>query len=256
MTRRRAITTSVVANLIVIGHAIILGLVRTGNPSRFFGEGRHTTVVSCAQLLAVSFFSTRIFLARRSLASKVGSISSAWVWVFIAAGFVFLAADEALEIHERLDWLIHRTFHMRPTAWTDRLDDAIIAIYGFIGLAILWVFRRELLFFKRILRPLGGGFVCLFASVACDAISNGGRFLIWLFGNGATAKRLHVWFLVGDGAFTLLAEGLFVAAFYLSYRASIESPSRAMQPTALSPHGLCDRPADRPVEAARRPGDS
>ncbi len=229
MTPRRAITTTVVANLIIVAFAIILGLV-SGKPSRYFGEGRFTTAFSCAQLLAVAFFSSRIFFARRPLASKVGSISAAWVWVFIAASFVFLAADDAFEIHERLDRIIHSTFHIRETAWTDRLDDAIIAIYGFIGLAILWLFRREILFFKHIWRPLSGGFLCLLASVVCDAISNGEQFLVWLCGNVATAKRLNGWFSVGDGAFTLLAEGFFLTAFYLSNRATIETTTSTSGP--------------------------
>lgn len=227
MTPRRAITTTVVANLIIIAFAIILGLVTAGKPSRYFGEGRFTTIFSCAQLLAVAFFSSRIFLARRPLASKLGPISTAWVWVFIAAGFAFLAADDAFEIHERFDRIIHSTFHIRETAWTDRLDDAIIVIYGFIGLAILWLFRTEILFFNRIWRPLGGGFLCLLVSVVCDAISNEDQFLVWLCGNVAVGKRLNSWFSAGDGAFTLLAEGFFLAAFYLSNRATIESSSHA-----------------------------
>jgi hypothetical protein len=141
MTPHRAITTAVVTNLIIVTLAIILGLV-TGKPSRYFGEGRLTTSVSCLPLLTVAFISSRIFLARRPLASTVGSISAAWVWALIAVGFAFLAADDALEIDERLDRIIHETFQIQETVWTDHLDDAIIGIYGFIGLAILWLFRK------------------------------------------------------------------------------------------------------------------
>jgi hypothetical protein len=221
MTPRRAIATTVVANLLVITFAVVLGLVTTGKPSRYFGEGRFTTAFSCAQLLAVAFLSSRIFRARRPFASMIGSISAAWVWAVIAAGFVFLAADDAFEIHERLDRIIHSVFLIRETAWTDRLDDAIIAMYGLVGVTILWMFRTEILFFREIWRPLGGGFVCLCASVVCDAVSNEEHFLIWLWGDVATAKRLNTWFAVGDGAFTLLAEGFFLAAFYLANRAAV-----------------------------------
>ena len=236
MTPRRAITTLVVANLIIIVFAIILGFSTAGKPSRYFGEGRFTTGFSCAQLLATAFLSGRIFLARRPLASNVGPLSAAWVWAFIAAGFVFLAGDDAFRIHERLDATLHATLHMQETEFTDRLDDGIIAIYGFIGLAILWLFRKDIFFFHQIRRPLRGGFLCLFASVACDAISNGEQFPAWLSGNVATEKRLNSWFAVGDGAFTLLAEGFFLAAFYLANRATTASPHHAMQPTASVPH--------------------
>jgi hypothetical protein len=215
MTPRRAIATTVTANLIIIAFAVVLGLVTADRPSRYFGEGRFTTAFSCAQLLAVAFLSSQIFLARRGLAAQIGSISAAWVWVFIAAGFVFLAADDAFEIHERLDRIIHMAFHIRETAWTDRLDDAIIAMYGFIGVAVLWIFRTEILFFRQMWRPLGVGFVCLCASIICDAVSNDESFLVWLWGNATAARRLNSWFAVGDGAFTLLAEGFFLVAFIL-----------------------------------------
>ena len=228
MSSSRAATTIVVANLIVIALAIFLGLVTTGKPSRYFGEGRFTTIISCAQLLAVAFFSGRIFLVRLPRAAKVASISTAWVWGFIAVGFAFLAADDAFEIHERLDRIIHESFHIQETAWTDRLDDMIIAVYGFLGFSVLWLFRREILLFKPMLRPLAGGFLCLLVSVVCDTISNDEHFLVWLFSDTATAKRLNRWFAAGDGAFTLLAEGFFLVAFYVSYRA-INEPKNALE---------------------------
>ena len=221
MTSQRTIAVAVVANLLLIAIAIILGLVTSGKPSRFFGEGRFTTLFSCAQLLATAYYSSRIFQVRRPRARRVGSISAAWVWAFIAAGFVFLAADEAFEIHERLDLFVHRILQIQETGWTDRLDDAIIAMYGVIGLAILWLFRDEILICKEIRRPLGVGFLCVFASVFCDAISNRDDVLSWLCGDVLRARQLRSWFDVGDGAFTLLAEGLFLAAFYLAYRATL-----------------------------------
>jgi hypothetical protein len=236
MTSRRAITTAVVGNFVIIAFAIILGLVTAGKPGRYFGEGRFTTALSCGQLLAVAFFSGRMFLARRPLAATIGSISAAWVWGFIAAGFTFLAADDAFEIHERLDRLTHTTFHIQETAWTDRLDDMIIAVYGLLGFSILWLFRGEILFFRPMRKPLAGGFVFLFASVVCDTISNDEQFLVWLCCDPATAKQLNSWFAVGDGAFTLLAEGLFLAAFYLSYRAADESSAHAREQTSSEGH--------------------
>lgn len=240
MTPRRVLTTLVVANLIIIVFAIILGLSTAGKPSRYFGEGRFTTGFSCAQLLATAFLSSRIFLARQPLASNVGPLSAAWVWAFIAAGFVYLAGDDAFQIHEQLDATLHATLHIQETEFTDRLDDAIIAIYGFIGLAVLWLFRKEIFFSHQIRKPLRGGFLCLFASVACDAISNGDQFLAWLSSNVATEKRLNSWFGVGDGAFTLLAEGFFLAAFYLVNRATIASPRPAMQSTVSVPQSPYD----------------
>jgi hypothetical protein len=201
--------------------AILLGLSTTGKPSRYFGEGRFTTFVSCVQLLVVTLLSTRIVLARRSWSYTVDpSAAAAWVWGLIAGGFAFLAADEALQIHERLDFVIHKALDIRETALTDRLDDAIIATYALFGAGILWYFRRELLFFKPSGKLLGAGFVCLFGSVLCDALSNDEVVIVLLLGHTQWSMKLVQWIAVGDGTFTLIAEGFFVAAFYLSYRAT------------------------------------
>jgi hypothetical protein len=219
-TSQLVITTILLTDIIIVLVAIALGISTTGKPSRYFGEGRFTTFVSCVQLLAVTLLSTRIFLARRSWIYTVSPSAAAWVWSLIAGGFAFLAADEALQIHERLDLVIHKALNIRETALTDRLDDAIIAIYALFGVGILWYFRRELLFFKPSGKLLGAGFVCLFGSVLCDALSNDEVVIVLLLGHTEWSTKLVQWIAVGDGSFTLIAEGFFVAAFYLSYRAT------------------------------------
>jgi hypothetical protein len=218
VTVHPAITTILVANLLIVAVAVLLGLMTNGKPSRYFGEGRFTTAISCVQLLAVAFFSIRMFLKRRSVTPKGRPMSGAGVWALIAMGFVFLAADEVFQIHERLDDMIHGALALRETPWTDRLDDAIIALYGTIGVAVLWLFRNEISSFREIRRPLWGGFFCLSLSVICDTVSNEDHFLVWLCGNVVTANQLNAWVSVGDGACTLLGEGFFLAAFYLSHQ--------------------------------------
>jgi hypothetical protein len=237
MTTKRAMTIALIANGALIVVAISLGLAKTGNPGRYFGEGRFTMAFSCAQLLLVAFFAARTFLARRKLAPKLGFFSAAWLWALIAAGFVFLAADDGFQIHEHLDVMIHKKFHIHQTSLSDRLDDALIAVYGLIGATVLWVFRRELLKFKRILPPLVAGFACLFISVCFDTISNDEQWLVRFFGDMAVPKQLGGWFSAGDGAFTLLGEGLFVAAFYLVYRAASQ-PDTVASASSMNSQGI------------------
>lgn len=69
-----------------------------------------------------------------------------------------------------MDRFIHRIFAIQQTGLTDRIDDAIIALYGFFGLGVLWLFRRELMHFRPILKPLGFGFVLLAGSVLFDTL--------------------------------------------------------------------------------------
>jgi hypothetical protein len=212
---RRALAFCLTLNGFFVVAAVVLGLIRSanGNPSRYFGEGRWTTAVSCMQLLIVAFFAFRVFLCRRAPTNGPG----ARLWLLIALGFVFLAADDALQIHEQIDSIIHRRFHWKSTALTDRIDDAIIALYGLIGLVVLWIYRRELLQFRSMLKALAVGGVCAVVSIACDTLSNRPDFFFWLTGDMPRAQKLEGWFAVGDGGFQLLALGSFVAAFYLAW---------------------------------------
>ena len=203
-------------NLAIIVFATALGLLKTGNPSRYFGEGRFTTAISCFQLLLTAVFAFRILRARRTTVAVHGEWKlGPWLWGAIAFGFVFLAADDAFRLHERMDRRIHRVFELQNNLLTDHIDDAIIALYGCIGLGVLWAFRREMLAFKVMVRPLAVGFAFGAGSVICDTLASRADLFYRATGSQATAKALDGWFSVGDGAFTLLAEGAFAAAFYI-----------------------------------------
>ncbi len=220
---------AITVNLAIIIFAVVLGIVRskTGNPSRYFGEGRFTTGISCFQLLLTAFFAARIFSVRRAAFTNAGRnwLSGPVLWLLISAGFVFLAADDAFKIHERLDGIIHSLFHLKQTALTDRLDDAIIALYGLIGIGVLWAFRHELRPMRVMLPPLIAGFAFLAANVFFDTLSDKEDILLRLVGDLRLAKRLQGWSDVGDGACTLMAEGLFAAAFYLGWKAVRREPA-------------------------------
>lgn len=219
MNRTRAALLALAFNCGVVTHAILRGLSKTGNPGRYFGEGRFTTFISCGQLLVVALLAWLTFLARRrqAVAVRRSVFSGPALWAFIAAGFVFLAADDAFKIHENFDFVIHELLHLPETPLTDRIDDALIALYGVVGCGFLWAYRRELLAFKEILPPLGAGFVGLALSVACDVISNDDSGVRWFYQTEPVPQQLAGWFSAGDGAFTLLGEGFFVAAFYVAF---------------------------------------
>jgi len=215
---RRLFKFIIITDLLIILFSTILGLMKTGNPSRYFGEGRFTMGISCAQLLTVGFFAFRTFQARRDSMSGRGIFSSRLVWLIVAFGFVFLAYDEAFEFHEHFDQFIQKSLGLKDTPLLDRIDDALIALYGVIGLTVLWCFMRELLLFRRAMTtPLVAGFICLFLSVAADTASNGDEFLFWLTGDMPTAQLMNVWLSVADGGFTILGEGFFIVGFYSAW---------------------------------------
>lgn len=214
-------------NLVVIAFFISLGLMKTGNPSRYFGEGRFTTFFSAAQLLAVGTFSYLTFRQRRhpgspGSGSETRGISihhRAWVWLLVALGFVFLAADEVGELHERMDRGLVVFLGLPRNAWTGRIDDAILLCYGLIGLAVLWLWRKEILLFRHVMmKPLVWGFICMFLGGLCDTASHDDQFFFSLTNDLPLAKKLNGWFSAAEGALTLLPEALFMSAFHAAWR--------------------------------------
>jgi hypothetical protein len=202
------------ANIALILFAVTLGLIKTGNPSRYFGEGRFTTGVSCFQLLVTAGLAFVVCRMRRRADPHAGF--SVCLWILVATGFVFLAADDAFQIHEHLDGWIHKSLHLRQTGLTDRIDDAIIAVYAIIGIGVLWLFREELLRFKPMLPVLSAGFIALAGSILFDTLSNRDDLLFWVVQNRWLSKTLEGWLAVVDGACELIAEGLFITAFYVA----------------------------------------
>ncbi|MDB6071376.1 MAG: hypothetical protein JWL81_2547 [Verrucomicrobiales bacterium] len=216
-------------NIVVIAFAITHGLLRTGNPSRYFGEGRYTTFLSAAQLLGIGLLSWRIFRLRVVNSSKKFSDTTEsdtaggrWIWLLMAAGFLFLAIDEVAQLHERMDRGIIRFFNLPRTPLTDRIDDAILAAYGLAGLALMWCCRRELLNFRRaMLGPMLAGFAAMFVGILCDTAANDNHYLFRLTGDLAAAQALNGWFSALEGAFTLLPEAMFLTAFHAAWRQAL-----------------------------------
>src|SRR4051812_3693996 len=102
-TPKRMLVAIVVANLALITFALLHGLMHhpvvngvrmPGNPSRYFGEGRYTTLVSCLQLLAVAFFALRTWGTRRAHSQIRNWRAGFTIWALVGAGFVFLACDD------------------------------------------------------------------------------------------------------------------------------------------------------------------
>lgn len=65
-----------------------------------------------------------------------------WIWMLIALGMLYAAADEILQVHEIIGGFVERTFHV-PHVFTDLLT----GVYGLIGLGVL-------LYALRALRPV------------------------------------------------------------------------------------------------------
>src|SRR5687767_3121748 len=98
---------AMLANVTLITFAVLRGITKSGKPGLYFGEGRFTTFFSCLQLLMVALLSLAIF-RMRGLSEK----QEPWdfqraLWLLVGCGFIFLAVDDAFQIHENAARWIH-----------------------------------------------------------------------------------------------------------------------------------------------------
>ena len=122
------------------------------------------------------------------------------------------------DIHERADGAIHGLLGIRETAWTDRLDDFIVASYGLFGLGVLFWFRRELAKFPDVPVFLALGFAFFGMSVTCDIASNRHDLIPALFANPSLGESAFRVIASADQVFTLIAECFYAAGFYFAWR--------------------------------------
>lgn len=201
-------------NLAFVGLAIWLGLSGNHNPAYHFDEGRLMTWFSVGQLLAIGALAGITMKIRASQTPWTGLHTSWIIWGLLCAGFVFLAADDGLKIHEHMDGLIHKLFHLKETALTDRIDDAIIGVYGLAGLFFLFLYRRELFQFRSVLPYIIVAFVLAFITVGLDMMGNRKEWLQSYFETKKQVNMAHHWIETAEGTVQSLAEAFFLIAFW------------------------------------------
>jgi len=202
-----------VVNAAVLAYAVIDGNA-SGDPGRKFAESSYTTWISSLQLLTIAVFAFGVYWYRFRDVRRIFSVII--IWFLIGVGFTFLAADEKFLFHENLDKKIHAVTGMTETAWSDRIDDLIVLLYGLIGIAALWCCRHEVLRFPYPLRYLYGGFALLLLMVILDVASNGDDFILAL-GIGEHAVIVTRWLGAIEDVCKIMAEAFFLAGFFLIF---------------------------------------
>jgi hypothetical protein len=122
-------------------------------------------------LLLLTAAGLAVALFRRRQAEPAASQPE--FWLLAAGGLFFLAQDELFDYHSQLDYALHRQMGWKETAWSDRLDDAIIGLYLLGGALITWCYRREALSVLSATWGIPGtGFVAACLAILFDAASN------------------------------------------------------------------------------------
>ena len=208
---------NVVFLVVLAGNALatLLGIQLHQAGSEPFKEGGFITILSALQLVAIAALCHAIFRARRFAVSV--DYRPVMVWPVLTAGFLFLAADEVFQIHERTDRLIHIVSGMTETAVTDRIDDVLVGLYGLVGAGVLFACRREILFVRTAVPLFVAGFVLLFSSVVMDVLTNRNDIFPLLFDN-ETSSLLFEWVSIAEESLKLFSEAFFMLAFFMIWR--------------------------------------
>jgi hypothetical protein len=152
--------------LLALVLCIVLGAaLPPHNPAKMFDEHRPFTIYTVV-LLAVC----GIVCAQCARLAEAGGRA---LWTLLAVGFVFLAVDDLVQIHERLDRIINQVLGLNPKAkWPDLLDAGIIVLYGLIGLGVLYRHRRAFLQLRGFVRGIGLAGVAATVMVILDAVAD------------------------------------------------------------------------------------
>jgi len=203
------------------------------NGDNHFKENGFVTIFSIIQLLAIFFLAYKIFTIRGFERNLSIMKHSSIVWLIISTGFLYLAADEYFMIHENLDFFIHRIFNIRETGLTDRIDDAIVGIYGLIGVGVLFHFRSELRPYKEAHSFFIYGFSLLLFTVILDGLTNR-EDMLQLFFDQSYVSMLKPWLSHLEESLKIFAEAFFILAFYsiyLSVRQTKQTANTSVQST-------------------------
>jgi hypothetical protein len=173
-----------------------------GNPTLLLDEWGPVTILSGLQLGAAGFMAQHIRNLR---------LGRPLIWALIAWGFYYLALDEMLQFHESWDKVIHWVLGIQQTSLTDRIDDALVGLYGLVGLGAMWFGRAELRAFFRRWPLFTTGFICLVIYVGFDVLTNDGAILSRYLPALAN-ERAFLWLEAAEDSFKILGEFLFVVA--------------------------------------------
>lgn len=202
---------------VVVFWAVLWAVWLGQEPGKFMGDNQPLTWFSFLQLLGTAGIVGRIFQIRRGQSPNRKSWKAPFfVWLLVSIGFIFLAFDEVVQIHEKIDYqIIHkRIFSMQETELTDRLDDVIVGGYGVVGVWILYWYRKELRHYRAVIPRLTLGLVLFFFMILFDMASNRNDLFPLFLSAPRVSIALYQWSQAVEDGLKILAEGCLLSVAY------------------------------------------
>ena len=200
----------------------ISGAMAAGHsPKAYFEEGGYMSILSCLQLLGGAFISRKIFLIAKNSSNYILNKSISF-WQTATFGLSFLTFDEAFQIHEYADKLLHFLlkilFDFEETNISDLADDMIVG--GYLLFLVVYVakkwqsiqlFQNSFVYFK-----VGIGLTVLM--IFLDTISNNTLFSSMFTENLEQEKMWEIWFGTLEDCIKIYAGGLFFIGIYQCWK--------------------------------------
>lgn len=201
-------------DLLVLGLTIRRAVLLGKSPMRYFGETGIISWFSCIQLLILSGLAWKIYRIRKLAPIETkGKKLPQTLWKLIAIGFLFLAVDEIVQIHETTDVLIPWLFNIPEDHNLLQFDGVIVAAYSAVGAYILYSFWDEFQQYKSAFYLFVLGFALKATMVFIDlGTDDDSIFSFWL-ADPKRHKLIYEWIQTVEESFKILAEGAFIAAF-------------------------------------------
>lgn len=143
-----------------------------GNIHYYFSEKSFITHQSAFILVTLHVYCGLIFEAEYTSNQAHKQPGHSIPWALMSLGFLFLAFDEVMQFHERLDVAIHHWLSIQENGVTDRLDDVIILLFALIGMFMLYYYRGTLLKYRVAIPYLTVGFGLALLMVGLDIVTN------------------------------------------------------------------------------------
>lgn len=161
---------------VVILLAITIAFFQNCDIDKYFEENTFVSWFSFINLIFISQIAGIIFYNMFTVSENGEShersfkkrLAVSFIWIGVAAGFLFLALDEVMMIHERMDRAIHLFFGITRTELTDRLNDLFVLLYAIIGLVAIYFSRKSLMFFKKSRYLLASAILCFLIMMIFD----------------------------------------------------------------------------------------
>jgi hypothetical protein len=177
-----------------------------------FREGRPMTWASFFQLILVAAIAREIWIAVDHSRSELCR-GGAKLWRLMWWGFLFLACDELLKIHETVDHRICDLFNLDSSGSADHIDDVIVGLYGLAGAAILLRYWREALRLRAAPWYFGLAAAATVATVGIDLLGGSKELLSVYFPTPVALHNALSVLDIAEEACKIYGEVFFVGAF-------------------------------------------